>query len=192
MFLVVTSNPGCLMASVAVAVGQPIGSIPDVRGTDARSRERDSPEGIFHGFQVSLYNVEPRLCVLACNLLTKDDSRRALADVPGKIGPEMALVIKPKSFACRGERLARTGTRPNRSIIWPSGTAKGERPDADAGEEVALSVGLEVIGVYVLDRAFIDVAGRDMPGSDQVAQPLGGVGFDFVVVGNGQAHEATT
>lgn len=79
--------------------------------------------------------------------------------------------------------MARTGTGPNRSIIWPVGAAKGEGPNADTGEEVALGVGLEIIGVYVLDRAFIDIARRDVPGGDEVAQPLGGVGVVFVVVG---------
>lgn len=171
-------------ASIAVGVGHPVGSVSDVRRTDARRRKRDSPEGIFHGFQVSLYKVEPRLRVLACNLLTKDFSRAALADEPGKMWPEMTRVIKPSSFACRGERLARTGTGPNRSIIWPAGAAKGERPDADSREEVALCVVLEVIWVNILDRSFVDVARCYVAGGDQVSKPLGGIWVDFVVVGS--------
>lgn len=170
-------------ASIAVGVGHPVGSVSDVRRTDARRRKRDSPEGIFHGFQVSLYKVEPRLRVLACNLLTKDFSRAALADEPGKMWPEMARVIKPSSFACRGERLARTGTGPNRSIIWPAGAAKGERPDADSREEVALCVVLEVIWVNILDRSFVDVARCYVAGGDQVSKPLSGIWVEFVVVG---------
>jgi len=147
-------------------VGHPVRAVSDVRRTDARRRERDSPEGIFHGFQVSLYKVEPRLCVLACNLLTKDFSRAALADEPGKMWPEMARVIKPKSLACLGVRLARTGTGPNRSVIWPAGAAKGERPATEAGEEMALGIRAEVIGVHVLYGSFVDVAWRDVSGSN--------------------------
>lgn len=172
-----------LSASAAVGVGHPIRTVTDVRGTDARRRKRDSPEGIFHGFQVSLYKVEPRLRVLACNLLTKEFSRAALADEPGKMWPEMTRVIKPSSFACRGERLARTGTGPNRSIIWPAGAAKGERPDADSREEVALCVVLEVIWVNILDRSFVDVARCYVAGGDQVSKPLSGIWVEFVVVG---------
>jgi hypothetical protein len=43
-----------------------------VRRTDARRRERDSPEGVTQGFQVSVYKVDPRIDVFARNLLSKD------------------------------------------------------------------------------------------------------------------------
>jgi hypothetical protein len=109
-----------------------------------------------------LYKVEPRVCVLARNLFSKDDCRLALADEPMEVRPQVPLVIKPSARACRAERLARTGTGPNRSVIWPAGAAKGVGPNADAGEKVTLVVRLEVMGVYVLDRAFIYVAWRDM------------------------------
>ena len=63
--------------SRVVGVGQadtaPVVPISDVRRTDARSRKRDTPEGVTHGFQVSVYKVDPRLCVLARNLFSKDD-----------------------------------------------------------------------------------------------------------------------
>lgn len=111
--------------SLACGVGHPVRPVSDVRSTDARRRERNSPEGIRQGFHVSLYKVEPRLCVLACNLLSKDDCRLALADEPMEVWPQVPLVIKPSSRACRAERLARTGTGPNRSIIWPAGATKG-------------------------------------------------------------------
>ncbi|MCY1542796.1 hypothetical protein D9M68_785630 [compost metagenome] len=97
--------------------------------------------------------------------------------------PEVPLVSKPKSFACLAERLARTGTGPNRSTIWPAGATKGEGPDTDPGEEMALGVGAQVIGVHVLDRSFVHVARRDVPGGDQVAEPLRGIGVVLVVVG---------
>jgi len=69
----------------AIGVGHPVIAVSDVRRTDARRRERDTPEGVTHAFHVSVYKVDPRICVLACNLLSKDRCRPALRDevLPG-------------------------------------------------------------------------------------------------------------
>jgi hypothetical protein len=48
---------------------------------------------------------------------------------------------------------------------------------------MALCVASKVIGVNVLYAAFIDVAGRDVAGGNEVAEPLGRVRVDLVVVG---------
>ncbi|MNW20311.1 hypothetical protein D3C71_2206620 [compost metagenome] len=37
--------------------------------------------------------------------------------------------------------------------------------------------------MYVLNAAFVHVAWGNVAGRDQVAEPVGGVGVDFVVVG---------
>jgi hypothetical protein len=113
-----------LFQSRAAGVGHPIDSIPEVRRTDARRRKRDTPEGVIHGFHISVYKVDPRLCRLARNLLSKNVCRAALFNEVVEGGPEVPLVSKPNSFACRAERLARTGTGPNRSVIWPAGETK--------------------------------------------------------------------
>jgi hypothetical protein len=111
--------PGESFQSLADGVAQgdtigssPVASVPDVRRTDARSRKRNRPEGVTQGFQVSAYKVDPRVCVLARNLLSKDDCRAALADKVEPRGPEVPLVIHPCSFACRAERLAGTASGP--------------------------------------------------------------------------------
>ena len=104
----------------------------------ARRRERDRPDSVIQGFQVSVYKVDPRVCVFACNLLSKDDCRLKLADEVLEGWPQVPLVIKPSSFACRAERLARTGTSPNRSVVAPSGRPEGMGPNANACEEMAL------------------------------------------------------
>lgn len=96
-------------------------------------------------FHVSLYKVDPRIDVLARNLLSKDRCRHSLTDEMEEVRPEVPLVSKPKSCACRAERLARTGTGPNRSVIRPSGHAEGVAPDADSCEEMALCVASEVV-----------------------------------------------
>jgi hypothetical protein len=143
--------PGVSFQSRVVGVTHPVQAISDVRRTDARRRERDTPEGVTQGFQVSMYKVDPGLDSLARNLLSKDDWRSALEDKVLKGWPQVPLISKASSRACRAERLARTGTGPNRSTIWPAGPPKSDRPGADACEEMTLCVGLEVIGVNILD-----------------------------------------
>ena len=138
--LCVSSLPGLFapLWSRACGVGHPVEPVSNVRSTDARRRERDCPEGVIHGFHVSLYKVDPRPCVSACNLLSNDDCRLALFDEVMERWPQVPLVIKPSSFACRAERLARTGTSPNRSVVAPSGRPEGMGPNANACEEMAL------------------------------------------------------
>jgi hypothetical protein len=74
-----------------VGVGQPLSDPPeplsDVGRADARSAEINRPAGVARSFQVSLYKVEPTEAVLACNLLTSDDSGSALLDEPVEGGP---------------------------------------------------------------------------------------------------------
>jgi hypothetical protein len=67
-----------------------------------------------------LYKVDPRLCILACNLLSKDDWRPALFNEPMEARPEVPLVIKPSAFACRAERLAWATSCPDWFVIRPS------------------------------------------------------------------------
>lgn len=164
-------------------VGHPIKPVTDVRGTDARSRERDRPEGVTQGLQVSVYKVDPRVCVLARNLLSKNSCRAALCDEVLPVRPEVALVIKPSSRACRGERLARTGASPNRSVVTPSGKPKGVAPDTDAGEEVTLSESTQVAGVDILDAPFVHDARRYVAGADEFSQARSSLRIDLVVVG---------
>jgi len=56
-----------------------------MRRTDARRRERDTPEGVTQAFHVSVYKVDPIIDSLACNLLSKDRCRLSLRDevLPG-------------------------------------------------------------------------------------------------------------
>ncbi|WNO23817.1 hypothetical protein PhiBTCVTUL1a_08 [Burkholderia phage phiBtTUL1a] len=103
----------------------------------------------------------------------------------------MPLVIKPKSAACRAERLARTGTRPNRSIVGPSGSTQRVRPHSNAGEEMALGVFAQVVRMDVADVALVDVTNCNVAGGDEVSQPRGGDWIVFVVVGGTQTLPAT-
>ena len=169
--------------SLVVGVAHPVQSVSDVRRTDARRRKRDRPEGVTHCFQVSVYKVDPRVSVLACNLLSNNRCRLALLDEVMEGWPQVPLVIKPSSFACRAERLARTGTCPNRSVVTPSGLAQGVGPHANSGKEMALCEASQVTWENIFDTSFVHIAGRNVPGCNQVAQPLRGFGVVFVVVG---------
>ncbi len=168
--------------AAVVGHGAPVEPVSDVRSTDARSRERDRPDPVSQTFQVILYKVDPRVCVATCNLLSKDRCRAPLRDEVMEGGPEMPLVIKPSARACRAERLARAGTGPNRSVIGPAGTPQGQAPYSDAGEEVALGESAQVGGVNIFNAPFVHHPWRDVPGSDEVAQPLSRVLIDLVVV----------
>jgi hypothetical protein len=130
-----------------------------------------------------VYKVDPRACVFACNLLTKNEFRAALFDEVMEGWPQVPLVSKPSSLACRAERLTRTGTSPNRSVIRESGAAKREAPNSDAGEEVALREAVKVSRSNVLDASLVNDSGCDVAGCDEVAQPLCCAGIVFVVIG---------
>jgi hypothetical protein len=48
---------------------------------------------------------------------------------------------------------------------------------------MALAIAAEIVGSYVDDASFVDVAWRDTTGGDEVAEPLRRIGIDLVVIG---------
>ncbi len=93
--------------SLAAGGGHEVEPLPDVRSTDARSRDTCRPEGVADSFQVSLNKVEPAVANRCFNLLTKDDWRTALLDEEMPVGPKVPLVVKSSIAASCAERLAR-------------------------------------------------------------------------------------
>jgi len=166
-----------------VGVGHPPQSLPDVRGADARRAQIGGPDSMSQCLQVSANSGEPSPSILARNLLSKDDWRAALRNEAAELGPEVALVIDPASFAGGGEGLAGTGPGPDGPVVRPASQSKSEGPSADAREEVRLRVALEVVRLDIGNAPGVDVAGRDVPFGDQLAQPCGRAGVEFVVVG---------
>jgi hypothetical protein len=140
--------------------------LTDVRRTDARSAQIDRPAGVTRSFQVSLYKVEPSEAVAACNLLAKYRDRLALINEVEPCWPQMPLVNKPNSFACRAERLAGARACPNWAIVMPPSAAQGVAPNPDAGEEMTLSVSAQVARSNILDTPFVHVSRRDVSGFD--------------------------
>jgi hypothetical protein len=81
----------------------------------------------------------------------------------------VAIVSKPATFACAGERLTWAGSRPYRPVVRPSGHAQGERPGSDAGKPMTLHVAGNVAGPHVADVSLIDIAGRNKSSCDEIA-----------------------
>lgn len=152
--------PGVSFQSRADGVTHPEKSLTDMRGAEARSAGINRPDGVARAFQVSEYKVDPSEAVRARNLLTNDDSRTALADEPVERGPQVPLVSKPAAFADRAERLTRARAGPDGAIVGPAGKTQGERPDADAGKEVALPVSGKLIWRHVFDASLIYITCR--------------------------------
>lgn len=177
-FTTAKSGPACF----AIDVGHPERAVSDVRRAEARSRKRDTPEGVTQRFHVSLYKVEPRIDVATCNLLAKDVDRASLGHEPVRGGPKVPLVSKPSSFACRAERLAWAGHGPNGAAVGPTGATQGVGPDPDAGEEVALSKSSKFIWTNIADVPFVNDTGRNVASGNEFAQPRRSKRIDFVVV----------
>lgn len=169
-------------SSFALGVSHEPQALPVVGSADARSRHTDRPAGVIFAFQVSLNRVEPAVINRCFNLLSKDDWRAALADEIEPVGPEVAVVGGAKSSAGGAKGLARATTCPNRSVIGPSGESEGVAPDADSGEKMTLNISSKVFNSDISNAPFVYVAGRDMPGFNQVPKPLRGKGVYFVVV----------
>jgi len=110
-----------------------------------------------------LNKIEPSVVNRCFNLLTKDDSRAALADEIEPDRPEMAFVGNaPPGTGC-AERLARATACPNRSVLGPSGEVQGVTPAAKSGEEMALNKSGKFACFDILDAPRIYFTVRQMP-----------------------------
>jgi hypothetical protein len=149
---------------------------------DGTSRDNGRPAGVSDAFQVSEHSVDPVLANRRRNLLSHEDSGPSGTGEPEKVGPQVPIVSLGFSLTRDGERLARRGSGPELSIVGPPSKSGCEGPAADAGEEMALPVSGEVIGLNIGNAPGVDVAGGDQPRGNQVAQPLRGVGVELVVI----------
>jgi hypothetical protein len=154
-----------------------------LRRRNSRSAQIGGPAGISICFQVSTYSGEPFSPILARNLFSKDSCRAALGDEAVKSGPEVSFVDMTLSLSRDRKRLTWTWPGPYGLVVIPSGETEGGAPAANAGEEMGLCVASEVVGWHVNDWALVNVSGSDVSSSDEVAQPLCGIGINFVVIG---------
>jgi hypothetical protein len=172
--------------SLAVGVRHEEVARSDMRRARASSTQIRSPERIRRRFQFKVNSGEPFKSKRSCNLLAKENWRLSLLDEPKPRGPKVALVADTFLLSCDGKRLAGAASSPNRSVVGPSSEPECVGPSADAGEEVAVGVTAQIVGAYIDDASLVNVTWRDMSGSNEVSEPLGGIGIVLVVVG---AHE---
>src|SRR5690606_12782442 len=91
-------------------------------------------------------------------------------------------VVIPFSIACRGVRLARTGSGPYGPFVGPSCEPERIRPSADPGEEVSVSVSHKLVWTYILDAPLVHYAGGNVAFSPEFPQPSRSLGIELVVV----------
>nr|WP_247888953.1 hypothetical protein [Azospirillum brasilense] len=116
-------------------------------------------------------------------MLSEYDFGLSGRDEAAELGPQVALVGNATSFAGGGEGLAGARTGPDGLVVRPASQSKSEGPSADSREEVRLRVALDVVRLDIGNAPGVDVAGRDVAVSDQLAQPCRRAGVEFVVVG---------
>jgi len=160
-----------------------------MRSADAASWKYGRPAGVALAFQVSENSVDPAPSNSRLNLLSKDDCRAALGDERKPRRPQVAFVIGRLTRSGGAERLAGATSCPNRSVVGPSSEPERVGPAADPGEEMGLLVSRQVAGPHVNDASLVNVSRCDVSSGDEVAEPLGGIGIDLVVIG-GHLHLA--
>jgi hypothetical protein len=116
-----------------------------------------------------LNKIEPSVFNRCFNLLTKDDSRAALADEIEPDWPEVSIISGAFLRASGTEGLAGATARPNRSVVGPPGKAQGVAPAAKAGEEMALHVSGKITGANILDTPCVNFTLGNMPRFNQIA-----------------------
>jgi hypothetical protein len=153
-------------------VGQTSSDNPDtvasVRGVDGASWNNNRPAGVAFAFQVSENSVE-RQRDEASNVLTQEYSGSRLCNKPMQLRPEMAVIRLRALSACNAERLAGEAACPDLRLVRPAGEPAGVGEAADAGEEVALAIGAQIVWGNRSDVTVINIAGRDQAGRDQIA-----------------------
>jgi len=147
-------------SSFALGVGHEPKALSDMGRLDARSRDTDRPAGVAFAFQVRLNKVEPAVPNRCFNLLTKNNSRPALANEIEPDGPQVAFVGNAAPRSGNAERLAGAGACPYGPVVGPLGKAQGVAPDADSGKEMALGVVFNVIGLNLCNASGIHIPPR--------------------------------
>jgi hypothetical protein len=108
-----------------------------------------------------------------------------MADDAEEVGPEMAGVVEAVAFASAAEWLARAGACDDGLAVGDAREPERPRPAADSGEEVVLGVSSKLSWVNISNAPFVDVAGRNFPGPDQLTQPRRGMRIELVVISAG-------
>jgi hypothetical protein len=168
--------------SLAWGVGHEPQSASEMRRADARSRQYGRPDGVTKSFQVIRHKIEPVMANRRLNLFSKNRCRPPRADEPEPDGPEMTRI--GEAGASSGSRKTLAGTRscPCRALVRPARQPEREGPAADSGEEMALGKSGKIICFDIGNAPLVNLARRQMPRRNQIAQPLRWIGIAFVVI----------
>lgn len=177
------------LPSRAAGVGHPVEPAALVVRSNGISSQHGRRAGVTVALKVQRCAIPPSPLNAACNLFAKDCWRAQLSDEGSKGRPNVSFIARALRAAMTDASdavgLAGDAAGPRRALVRPSGDPERSGPSADAGEEMALPVSSEVVGVNKSNVPFIDIARRYVPRRDEIAEPLRGVGVDFVVVRTG-------
>ena len=148
----------------AASLGDDPETVAAMGRIDGTSRDNGRPAGVVDAFQVSKHSVEPILANRCRNLLSHEDSGPSGTGEAKQLGPQVPIVILGFALACDAERLARRGAVPQLAVVGPSCESGGERPSADAGEEMALGVTGKIGRCHIHDGTLINISGRKVSG----------------------------
>lgn len=95
----------------------------------------------------------------------------------------MSRVVGTALKSCHRNRLAGAGAGPDRGVVGDSSESQAVGPATEASEEVALARPGNVIWGEVTDAPFVNRAGGDVAGGDEVAQLGRWVAVELVVEG---------
>jgi hypothetical protein len=167
--------------SSVFGVSHPVKPLSDVRRADAVCAQYTMPDGVAFSLQVCTYSVEPAVADRAFNLFTKDAVRAALADEAEERGPEVPVVALGFPLPRRRERLTGAASGPHGAVA-PPGEGEGVVPASNARKEVNPVKSSNVICRHVADVAPIDFPRGNQAVADELAQPLGGLRVELVVI----------
>ena len=159
--------------SRAAGVGTPIESLPLVIRSKGVSSQYSRCAGVALLFKVHCGFVPPPPANRACNLLSIDFWRVALADEGVEVRPQMAAITLAlrSAMSDRSDGVGLTGgtSGPDRSTIGDSREAEGETPSANSSKEVALSEPNKVIWFDIEDAPVVNDSIRDEPRIDELS-----------------------
>jgi hypothetical protein len=164
----------------------PVEPLSDVGGVHRASRDIDAPAGVTFSRQISAHSVEPTIASRSRNLLSHDDRGPTGGDEAMEVGPQVPWIVYTGPLARDAEGLAGAWASPDWPVVWPPGEAECEAPATNACEEVALGKPGQVRRSKINNWRGADFAIWDKTFLNQIAQPLRGIGLNFVVEGSHQ------
>lgn len=153
---------------------------------DGTSWNNKRPAGVARGFQVKEHSIECQVDD-ASNVFADEYSGSFLLNKARQDRPEVAVVFLRKLAACDAEGLAGEAAGPDFRVVRDAGKSASKSKAANSGEEMALSVSSQASRGNVFNATVINIPIRDVPGFDQVSEPLSRIRIELIVI-SGHHH----